>query len=183
MLWGCPRTSTAYTCVAPSICSKNDGALFEFQSREVGFWCPFNCVRMPLLRFGRVVYVPQTGPRAKNGSLSVIQHIISSRRFIPRHSPSFVTTSAQNFVKGPLRVAFKSTNNRVQRRPRHHELCAVATGLQPVVMHEECSRRREAPAVLPHSRAHLPRSGTHAPKHTTTSATPAGTRWPSRSLH
>ena len=181
---GAVATHAQHTiAVHPRFAAKTTARSSSFKAERSGF-CVHSIAFVCSLsiRKGRL---RTTDPPAgkKRQRLSHPAHRLANR-FIPRHSHSFVTTSAQNFVKGPLRVAFKSTNNRVQRRPRHHELFAVATGLQPVVMHEECSRQREAPAVLPHTRAHLPRSGTHAPKHTAKSApndTPAGTRWPSRS--
>ena len=122
-------------------------------------------------------------------------------RFIPRHSQSFVTTSAQNFAKGPLCVAFKSTNNCVQRRPRHHEfeqwqlvcsqwLCtrsALANAKrQPCCRTQERTCLAAHPSAERHNKIRGGRARTsqlHTPETHSKSAAPAGTRWPSRSLH
>ena len=96
--------------VAPSICSQNDGALFEFQSLVSGFvrrtrlHAPFAFA----IRKGR--WTSRRPVCNKNTRLKelVIIHSPKSASLYPK-AHSFVTTSAQNFVKGPLRVAFKST--------------------------------------------------------------------------
>ena len=168
--------------VAPSICGKK---------RRRALWFDFGRARVLCNSVVSCLYcdsegsvrIPQTRPPGKPAA-KMSSSTSSPSSLYPRHSHSFVTTSAQNFVKGPLRVAFKSTNNRVQRRPRHHEFSAVATGLQPVAGHGSALATRVTPAVLPHTSAHSPRSCTHALKDTTKSAandTRAGEPWPSRS--
>ena len=100
------------------------------------------------------MHFPRSRKRSQAASLWHLQSPSQHGHPTP-YTSHRITRRLKCSSKAQIYIAFARPKSCVQRRPRHHEFGAVATSLQqPVVGHDEFSRREEAPGVLPRAGAH-----------------------------